>query len=943
MKNWQIVLITVLIGLIAGTAGADTVFPISLDAQATSTDGVNFTVSDGASHIHISRHTALEYRGILEFDIGSIPVGSSVTAASVTFFISLLETAWGGGATYAPEIQFYGYEGDGLLSVADAIETGVLLGSSGPIESPGWWTVDIAPDYVESILGADSYLGLLAYPNGDENLDCNIGSSEGVFDPAELNLTYTAPDPNTYWQGGSGNWSTGAKWNNGEPSTGDYAYINNGGTAKVTHAGEVCSSLRLGESFAESGTVELSGSGQLAALVEHIGVNGTGSFTQTGGTNTISSDLLLGIVSGSDGTYTITDGMLDVRDGVINVGPNGTGLFELNGGVVIADEFVLGTGGTFTSSASSGTLRVNTLTGFGPNPSFAGNLVLAHSGGAGSASYSLGTGQSLNIANVLTIGYDASATFTHNGGTNTVGGLNVVSSSGSNGTYELSGDGQLSVSGYGGINGTSGGTGTFIQTGSSNASVSWFTIGSNSGSNGIYALSEDGQLSAQSEMIAYMGTGTFTQTGGTNTILFSLTLAGWSGSNGTYELSGTGQLSASSEYVGYKGTGSFTQTGGIHTVNGGLYLGYDDTGDGTYNLSGGQLSTNHENIGNAGTGTFMQTGGTNTTEYLYLSGWSGYEGTYELDGTGVLSVTSALNIGVRGTGIFTQLAGSNNAAVLFLGSARYPQQGVVGDGTYNIRGGSLTVGDFYVGYINYAVNAGKLNIEDASADIVVSNLLHFGVDSVFTAVPGSTIHMTGSAFENENIDPTNLAGLSNLELIFEGGSEDIDPFELAGEDMGAIMAGFTDNFALGTLTLGDVDIGKIQLIDNFDNQPGWTGSEALYVSNLNIGAGSYLDLNGFNLYYLNGGDPKQFFYGDFDLDGDIDGVDFGLWQTGYPTASGAALADGDADGDGDVDGTDFGLWQENYPTNLGGSATIPEPATLALILIGGLALLRRRQ
>ncbi len=83
--------------------------------------------------------------------------------------------------------------------------------------------------------------------------------------------------------------------------------------------------------------------------------------------------------------------------------------------------------------------------------------------------------------------------------------------------------------------------------------------------------------------------------------------------------------------------------------------------------------------------------------------------------------------------------------------------------------------------------------------------------------------------------------------------------------------------------------------------------------------------------------------GDFDADNDVDGIDFGLWQTGYPMASGATLSDGDADADGDVDGIDFGLWQENYPTNLGGAVTIPEPATLGILLMGGLALLKRRR
>ncbi len=444
----------------------------------------------------------------------------------------------------------------------------------------------------------------------------------------------------------------------------------------------------------------------------------------------------------------------------------------------------------------------------------------------------------------------------------------------------------------------SGESGSVTQTGGTNTLSGWLSLGEQSGSNGTYNLSGTGQLSADGETIGYSGTGTFTQTGGTNTLSGWLYLGEQSGSNGTYNLSGTGQLSADWETIGDYGTGTFTQTGGTNTVSTSLYLGYAAGSNGTYNLSGtGQLSADGETIGYSGTGSFTQTGGTNT-----LSGW--------------------LFLGYN--------SGSN--------------------GTYTIFGGSLSTVDFYVGYDG----SGTLNITGSAANITVSNLLHFGADSTFTAVPGSTIHMTGSAFENENTDATDLAGLSNLELIFEGGSADIDPFELAGEDMGAIMAGFTDNFALGTLTLGDVDIGKIQLVDDFDNQPGWLGSEALYVSNLNIGAGSYLDLNGLNLYYLqgsidpaativyNGGNLFELLPGDFDLDGDVDGVDFGLWQSGYPTASGATLSDGDFDGDGDVDGVDFGLWQANYPTNLGGSAAIPEPTTMGLLIVGALAILRRR-
>ena len=85
--------------------------------------------------------------------------------------------------------------------------------------------------------------------------------------------------------------------------------------------------------------------------------------------------------------------------------------------------------------------------------------------------------------------------------------------------------------------------------------------------------------------------------------------------------------------------------------------------------------------------------------------------------------------------------------------------------------------------------------------------------------------------------------------------------------------------------------------------------------------------------------------GDFDGDNDVDGVDFWHWQAGYPTASGASLGNGDADGDGDVDGADFGIWQANYSPNFGGAVItgVPEPATLGLVLLGGLILLRRRR
>ena len=75
---------------------------------------------------------------------------------------------------------------------------------------------------------------------------------------------------------------------------------------------------------------------------------------------------------------------------------------------------------------------------------------------------------------------------------------------------------------------------------------------------------------------------------------------------------------------------------------------------------------------------------------------------------------------------------------------------------------------------------------------------------------------------------------------------------------------------------------------------------------------------------------------------DVDGTDFLLWQAGYPTSTGASHLLGDADYDGDVDGIDFLLWQRNYPYPAALSS-VPEPNSLALLVIGSLWMLRRQR
>jgi hypothetical protein len=73
--------------------------------------------------------------------------------------------------------------------------------------------------------------------------------------------------------------------------------------------------------------------------------------------------------------------------------------------------------------------------------------------------------------------------------------------------------------------------------------------------------------------------------------------------------------------------------------------------------------------------------------------------------------------------------------------------------------------------------------------------------------------------------------------------------------------------------------------------------------------------------------------GDFDIDGDVDGADFVIWQTNFPKAIGATPITGDADNDGDVDGADFVAWQTHFPTSSSSASySVPEPSCLALVV-----------
>ncbi len=112
-------------------------------------------------------------------------------------------------------------------------------------------------------------------------------------------------------------------------------YVGDSGTGTFTQSGgtnSISGCLYLG--YNRSGTYNLNGTGGLSAPNEYIGYSGTGTFNQSGGTNTIASGgaLYLGYHFIGSGTYTLSKpGLLYAQSDEI-VGYGGTGTFTQSGG-----------------------------------------------------------------------------------------------------------------------------------------------------------------------------------------------------------------------------------------------------------------------------------------------------------------------------------------------------------------------------------------------------------------------------------------------------------------------------------------------------------------------------------------------------------------------------------------------------------------------------------
>ena len=270
--------------------------------------------------------------------------------------------------------------------------------------------------------------------------------------------------------------------------------------------------------------------------------------------------------------------------------------------------------------------------------------------------------------------------------------------------------------------------------------------------------------------------------------------------------------------------------------------------------------------------------------------------------------------------------------------------GVASDATFAMTGGQFTT---IAGLEVYGENNGDYALDlSGSADLNLGGyyvMMYYGGEHASGSFTTSTSTITMSGSSTLDIGGTLWFGARNAPTYGAEGSGQEYRVNLSGTSVLRADSITISDTSAGVRAL-DLAGGSLVLAGDvtLPEDPGYLVVSG-YGQNAGAGEGVAYTRTWDGTYSTFVGLDGAAIPADFDSDNDVDGIDFGAWQTGYPTASGASLTDGDADGDGDVDGIDFGIWQANYPTNLGSATTIPEPATMATLALGAIAFLARRR
>jgi hypothetical protein len=667
-----------------------------------------------------------------------------------------------------------------------------------------------------------------------------------------LGSSASAATTSTWIGANGGSWSISTNWNpNGMPlgaagggtnvlfSPASGSYVENGSYSTAAPLGI----FTFGAAGAASGPTLTESANTLATTDE---IFDTGTFAQSGGTNSVSGTLTMGNVSGDNPNYNLTGGTLTAAkmivafEGSVTLTQSGTSTINLGSG-----ELQLGFGfGTSTASFSGGTLNagiifnngnllqsgtsnmslgsfdvdssgVASLSGGILNAtSIIANGTLAQSGtnninlgtgsldvgnsaistGAGTANFSGGT---LNASGgQVIVGNGNAGTLLQSGTSNIILGTGsfVIGDNtgfGGNGTANLSG-GTLSAPGgqiIVGYNGSGSGAGTLLQSGTSDISLGTgsLIIGDGTGSTGTGSFS-GGTLSAGQIIVGYShGGGTLLQSG-TNDINLgagTLLLGDGTGSTGVASFSG-GTLSAGQIIVGLSGgAGSLLPSSTSDITIGTLTIG-DGTGStGAGSMSGGSFSAENTLIGlNGGVGTFLQSAGSSSLGALFVA----YTAPGEVGLSGGSLTASSTAVGDSGSGTFQQSGGSSNLGVCNIGG--------ISPGYVLLTAGSLTAGPTLVG-----VFGNGSFIQGGSQSFSKLGAVHVGSTG--------TIQLSGGTMDVQSISSAGALNITGGTLAIIGaGSLGSGSIAAPGLSISGVLdvgsSGIVIEYGNGTSPIGDL-------------------------------------------------------------------------------------------------------------------------------------------
>lgn len=569
-----------------------------------------------------------------------------------------------------------------------------------------------------------------------------------------------------------------------------------------------------------------------------IGYDGVGQLTIDGGVfeqSTPGTLFMVGATPFGYGSVKLISGSLRILGNEEKIGGDGTGYFYQSGG---AHQFA---GGLYVGDV-----------GYGEYHMLGGSLGPVLDSGGNPVAY----------AGIVMGEWAATGKFFHSGGMVDVDSVVLARQAGSTGLYEMSGDSAELMVNW--MNVGERGGGSFVQGAGVVRVGGDLNLGVASGVIGNYTIS-GGELNTQVLRIGESGHGEVQQTGGVVNIAstsgFSiLVMAENPGSSGTYTLSG-GILNAERVFVGDSDAAQFNQSGGEHIVGHlalGIYKDATQHGQGTYQLSGGVLASGMVVVGAGGSGSLLQSGGLHFNgRGIVLGEQAGSLGRYELSG-GELMVARdevfLINGGSAGTGqgefIFSGdglFSGTllNRGQTLFSGPVGFR---MLEGNVINAETGSMKAENARVAIRGLLQNDGAYLSSGSSLNAFID--LWVTETGYLVGGPGDQFLIEGR-FESYSTQNT-LWDTQNAQLIFIGDTS--HEFWITGADLGATMAGYSNNFGWGDLQLYDT----VLILRDGNGTPGG----ALYVGTLSglviVDGDTIHNIhgNGLNIYYAPWANPS---------------------------------------------------------------------------------------